>query len=183
MDYFTKKRLVFWGVALLVIMNISALTTIWFQQHRPPEPSRRLELERREPPPERVNQFLKDELRLTEAQTAQFAEYQNRHFAHVREIREAMRDLKQELFHELSAPAPDTMKVERLAAAIGARQSELEKTTFYHFLGLKRLCTPEQQAKLDALFGELLRMLDPRPQPPPADGPPSRPDERRPPRH
>jgi len=179
MDYFSKKRLAFWGVALLVIMNISALATVWFQQHRPQELARRPE--RREPPQERVNQFLTDELGLTEAQTAKFAEYQSRHFAHAREIREAMRDLKQELFHELSAP--DTVKAEKLAAAIGAKQSELEKITFYHFLGLKRLCTPEQQAKLEALFGELLRMLDPRHKPPPGEGPPPRDGERRPPRN
>jgi Spy/CpxP family protein refolding chaperone len=183
MDYFSKKRLAFWGVALLVIMNISALTTVWFQRYRPQELAHRPELERREPPPERVKQFLKEELGLTEAQMTQFAEYQNRHFAHAREIRDAMRDLKQELFHELSSSAPDTMKVERLAAAIGVRQSELEKTTFYHFLGLKRLCTPEQQTKLEALFGELLRLLDPRHKPPRGEGPPPRDDERRSPRH
>jgi len=183
MDYFTKKRLAFWGAVLLIIMNLSALATVWFQRHRPQELARRPEPERRGPPPERVSQFLKEELGLTEAQTAQFAEYQNRHFARAREIREAMRDLKQELFHELSSPAPDTMKAERLAAAIGVRQSDLEKTTFYHFLGLKRLCTSEQQTKLDALFGELLRMLDPRDKPPPGEGPPPRDGEHRPPRH
>jgi len=181
MDYFSKKRWAFWGVILLVIMNISALATVWFQQHRPPEPSRRPESERPEPPQQRVSQFLKDELELTETQTLQFAEYQNRHFAHASEARDAIRNLKQELFFELSAPKPDTVKVERLAAAIGARQSELEKITFYHFLDLKRLCTPAQQTKLDALFGELLRMLDPRHQPPPrGEGPPPRDAERRP---
>jgi Spy/CpxP family protein refolding chaperone len=183
MDYFSKKRLAFWGVALLVIMNISALATVWFQQHRPPELSRRPESERPEPPQQRVRQFLKEELGLTEAQTAQFAEYQNRHFAHAREARDAIRNLKQELFHELSALAPDTVKAEKLAAAIGAKQSELEKMTFYHFLDLKRLCTPAQQTKLDALFGKLLRMLDSRPKPPPGEGPPLRDDKHRPPRN
>jgi len=183
MDYFSKKRLAFWGATLLVIMNISALTTVWFQRHRPPEPSRRPESERPEPPQQRVSQFLKEELELTETQTLQFAEYQNRHFAHAREIRDVIRDLKQELFHELSAPAPDTVKAEKLAAAIGAKQSELEKMTFYHFLGMKRLCAPEQEAKLEALFGELLRMLDPRHKPPPGEGPPPRDGERRPPRN
>lgn len=175
MDYFTKKRLAFWGVALLVIVNISALATVWFQQHRPwrgPEPGRR------ESPPQRVSQFLKQELALTEAQTRQFAELQNRHFTQARATRDAIRDLKDELFRELSAAAPDTAKAERLAAAIGARQSELEKMTFYHFLALKRLGTPAQQKKLEALFGELLRLLDPRRQQP-GEGPPPRAGEPR----
>lgn len=182
MDYFTKKRWAFWGVVLLGLMSISALTTVWLQQHRPLAFASRAEGERLEPPHERVMKFLKEELQLTETQAAQFAEYQTRHFTLAREHRDAIRDLKQELFQELSAPAPDTVKAERLAAAIGARQAELEKITFYHFLELKRLCSPAQQTKLDALFDELLRMLDPRPKPPPGEGLP-RSDERRPSRH
>lgn len=164
MDYFTKKRVLFWGAALLIIMNISALATIWFQQHQPPN-----RLERPEPPEQRVGQFLKEELALSGAQVEQFAEYQKQHFLRARELRDAIGNLKRQLFQELSAAAPDTAKVERLAAAIGEHQRELEKKTFYHFLGLKRLCTPAQQARLDALFGELLRMLDPRPKLPPRE--------------
>ncbi|HEY4613571.1 MAG TPA: periplasmic heavy metal sensor [Bacteroidota bacterium] len=183
MDYFSKKRLAFWGVVLLVIMNISALTTVWFQQHRRQEVLRRPELERPGPPQQRVMQFLKEELQLTEGQTTQFAEYQKRHFAHARVIRDAIRDLKHELFQELSTQGPDTVKVQRLAAAIGAEQSELEKITFYHFLDLKRMCTPVQQPKLDALFDELLRMLDPHPKTAPGEEPPPREHERRPPRN
>ena len=182
MDYFSKKRWAVWGVALLVIMNISALATVWFQQRRSPEFLRRPESERPEPPQQRLSQFLKEELALTEAQLRQFAEWQDRHFAQAHATRDAIRNLKEELFQELSAVAPDTAKAERLAAAIGARQSELEKMTFHHFLDLKRLCTPAQQTQLDALFGELLRMLDPRRQPPPGERPP-RDGERRPPRH
>jgi len=183
MDYFSKNRLAFWGVGLLVIMNISALATVWFQQHRAQELLSRPESRRSEPPQHRVNQFLKDELKLTDVQAGQFAEYQKQHFDNARKIQDAIRDLKQELFHELSTRAPDTVKAEKLAAAIGVKQSELEKMTFHHFLGLKRLCTPEQQVKLDALFGELSRMLDPRHKPPPGEGPPPRDGERRPPRN
>jgi Spy/CpxP family protein refolding chaperone len=174
MDYFNKKRLAFWGVTLLVIMNISALATIWFQRHRPKEL-----LSRPEPQPsgrepradDRINTFLKQELDLTETQTGKFVSLQREHFRSAKAIHDRIRDLKRELFNELSVSAPDTVKAGRLADEIGAQQRELEKITFYHFLALKRVCTPEQQKKLATLFGELLRMLDPQRRPPPKDLP------------
>jgi hypothetical protein len=99
-----------------------------------------------------------------------FANLQREHFQKTKALHDHIRDLKRELFNELSVSAPDTVKAGRLAEEIGARQRELEKITFYHFLALKRLCVPEQQNKLDRLFDELVRMMDPQRRPPPPDG-------------
>jgi Spy/CpxP family protein refolding chaperone len=164
MDYFNKKRLAFWGVALLVIMNVASLATVWFQQHRLPLP-----LPPAGPPQDRINAFLRHELELTDAQAETFARLQRAHFQQAKALHDHIRDLKHELFNELAMAAPDTLKAERLAEKIGEQQRELEKSAFYHFLALKRLCTPEQQKKLDRLFDELLRMMDPQRQPPPPD--------------
>jgi Spy/CpxP family protein refolding chaperone len=164
MDYFNKKRWAFWGVALLVIMNIASLATVWFQQHHRPEP-----FPPAGPPQDRMNAFLKHELELTEAQAEKLASLQREHFQQAKALHDRIRDLKHELFNELALDAPDTLQVERLAEAIGVQQRELEKAAFYHFLAFKRLCTPAQQKKLDRLFDELLRMMDPQRRPPPAD--------------
>lgn len=168
MNYFTKRRLAFWGIVVLVIVNISSLATVWFQQHRRPEPP-----PRDMPPPPGANQFLKRELGLNDAQAEQFAKLQRQHFERARALQNAIGELKHELFGELSSPVPDTVKVERLADEIGARQSDLEKITFHHFLDLKNLCTVEQRKKLDVLFHELLRGMAPhhKPPPPPDGGP------------
>jgi Spy/CpxP family protein refolding chaperone len=174
MDYFNKKRLTFWGVALLVVMNISALATIWFQRHRPNAFLRGPEQRPpgREPrADDRINTFLKHELGLTETQIGKFVSLQREHFRSAKAIHDRIRDLKRDLFNELSASTPDTVKADRLADEIGMQQRELEKLTFYHFLALKRVCTPEQRKKLDTLFGELLRMLNPQRRPPPKDLP------------
>lgn len=173
MDYFNKKRWLFWGVLLLVLMNIASLATVWFQQRYHPGPL---------PPPggppqDRIGMFLEHELGLTAAQAAAFKNLQKEHFQKTKALHDRIRDLKHELFNELAVAAPDTQKAESLTAEIGARQQELEKNTFYHFLALKRLCTPEQQKKLEQLFDELFRIIDPERRPPP---PPD--DQERPPR-
>lgn len=166
MNYFSKKRLAFWGIVLLVIMNVSSLATVWWQQHRLPGPPRD-----RGRGPVRVLQFMKKKLGLTETQVKQFAQLQREHFQQARAIQGAILDLKHEFLGELSASSPDEAKVERLAEEIGRKQTELEKLTFYHFLDLKNVCTPEQQIELNTVFGNLLRKMTPPPQPPPQGRP------------
>ncbi len=160
MNYFTKKRLISWGIVLLVVMNISSLATVWFLQHR-----REPQSERGGPPP-RMMPFLRNELQLADAQVEQISNLQRQHFDQVRVIRDGMRKLKQDLFGELSMDEPDVDKVNSLAQQVGGRHTELELQTFNHFLHLKQVCTPEQQKKLEALFDELLRGLEPQPGPP-----------------
>ena len=164
MNYFTKKRLLFWGIILLVIMNVSSLATVWYQQHSvpfPPTPDR--------PPPQRTNQFLLRELDLTDAQAEEFAELQRQHFDKTRRIHDAIRDLKNEFFAELSVEFPDTLHANRIAGEIGAKQTELELATFYHFLELKSKISPSQKEKFDGLIQDLLRSMGPKPKPPPGE--------------
>lgn len=163
MNYFTKKRLVFWSVTLLIIMNISSLATVWWQQHRRPGP-----MPADHPPSQRASQFLKHELGLSETQVEQFEAMQRRHFDKARALNDSMRQLKHQLFNELSAEAPDTSKAAIIADQIGKKQTQLDKLTFNHLLDLKNMCTPSQQKKLNIIFEDLLRrMAPPRP-----DGPP-----------
>lgn len=164
MDYFTKKRLAIWGVVLLVIMNLASLATVWYQQHHPPEflrqPGPRLQ-----DPAQQINQvnaFLRHELQLSDTQAQQFADMQRQHFNRVKAEHDAIRNLRQELFNQLSSSPPDTVKVEKLATAIGDRHRELEILTFQHLIDLKKLCTAKQQQKLNSLFRELLRVMEPR---------------------
>ncbi len=164
MNYFTKKRLLFWGIILLVIMNVSSLATVWYQQHRfpfPPAPDR--------PPPQRTNQFLSRELGLTDAQAEEFQELQRQHFDKARRIQEAIREMKNKFFGELSTASPDTLKAKRIALEIGEKQSELELMTFNHFLELKNKCTFEQKSRFDGLIQELIRTMGRQHKPPPGE--------------
>lgn len=155
MDYFKKKQLVFWGIALLVVMNISALATVWYQQHRLPPPH---EMPGPQPPDPR---FLHRELGLSQQQVQQFAELQRSHFEQASRIQQAIRQLKEEQFQQLTAASSDAARADSIAGEIGHLQAQLERETFHHFLALKKLCTPDQQRKLNHLFGQMLRRMEP----------------------
>jgi len=164
MDIFTKNRATNWMIVLLVILNVSSLTTIWFLQLRQsplPQDNR----------PDNVRHFLEQELRLTEEQAQQFEELRKQHFVETKAIHEEASQLKKTIMDELFASPPDTAKVESLAEQIGSKQTELEQLRFYHFLNLKSLCEPEQVEKFQALIHEIFQP----PGPPEADRPPGSP--------
>ncbi len=175
MDNIIKKRLAFWGVILLVIMNLSSLVTVWYLHYHRPDVSN-LEM----PPPNRVTDFLKNELGLSEIQTQRAASVIEDHFTKVEIILYSMRDIRKELLKEISVETPDFAKIEKLADQIGDKHSELEKLKFYHFLELKKTCTPDQQKKLEKIFRDILPEIGP-PGMPPGQTPPGFPSEHFPP--
>ncbi|MFQ5630719.1 MAG: periplasmic heavy metal sensor [bacterium] len=156
MDYFTKKRLAIWGIVLLVVMNISALATVWYQQHRRPTPPLPGIVH-----PEAAHRFLHRELHLSDAQTEQLSVLLRKHFERARAIQGEIRDLKFDIINELAATPPDTIHLNRLAAEIGDKQAKLEKETYFHFLELKALCSREQQEKLHDIFGKMQNRMAP----------------------
>lgn len=161
MDNIIKKRLAFWGVILLAIMNLFSLVTVWYLHFHRPDVSN-LEM----PPPNRVTDFLKNELGLSETQTHRADSIIEDHFKKVGIILYSMRDIRKELLKEVSVGTPDFAKIEKLADEIGNKHSELEKLKFYHFFELKKTCTPDQQKKLDKIFRDILPEIGPPGMPP-----------------
>jgi len=156
MNYFTKNRLLFWGIVLLVLMNVSSLATVWYQQRQraelPQEPMR---------PPRDVADFLKRRLELSPAQAEEMVQLQQQHFQTARTLRNEIRELKQSLFDELTGEAADSARVDSIAAQIGRKHSELEKLTFYHFRDIRCLCPPEKKKHLEALMHDVFHSRGP----------------------
>ncbi len=150
MNYFTKNRLLFWGVVLLVLMNVSSLATVWYQQRQ------RAELPQEPMPPRRdVADFLKRRLELSPDQAEKMGQLQQQHFQTARTLRNEIRELKQSLFYGLTGEAADSARVDSIATQIGRKHSELEKLTFYHFRDIRCLCPPDKQRHLEALMQDV----------------------------
>jgi Spy/CpxP family protein refolding chaperone len=101
-----------------------------------------------------VQNFLRNELNLSEEQLQQFKNLRKQHFEQSRFIMHEIRELKKEMMNELFESTPDTSKLEQLANEIGKRQTELGKLTSNHFLDLKSVCQVHQRRKLRALLHE-----------------------------
>ncbi len=173
MDIFTQKRLTFWSIVLLVILNIFTISMLWLNQNRRPGA----------PPPRgkarqnhRTLQFLQKELDLTDTQIQQYDQIRKAHNEQTRSLIADIQRLKKELMNEVFAEEPDTSKAMRITSLISDKQKEIERVTFLHFLELKELCGKEQADKLRGLIDEFFR----RNPPPEGAEPPPRPGLDRP---
>lgn len=161
MNVFTKQRLSVSIIALLVVLNVTSLGTIWFLQSRQSPPANP-----KGPGP--VKNFLEQELALTQEQAQQFETLRQQHFQESQAINETLHPVKEAIMQEVFAASPDSAKVKTLATELGAKQAELEELRFQHFLALKAVCQPEQLEKFQALFHEFF----PPPNPPGEGRPP-----------
>lgn len=145
MAIFTKERVMNGGIIFLVIVNVTILGILGkLFLTRPPAPA----------PAQR---FLQDELQLTEAQIQRVEELKRLYQGKMKPLDDDIRALKEAMMEEVFLSSPDTQKVDQLAAAIGARQAELERLRFQHFLALKSLFQREQTEKFRTLIQDIFR--------------------------
>lgn len=148
MNTFRQKNIIYWINIVFLIVNI-AFFVFMFSSHKPSESS---------PSKGISNDFLKEELKLTEEQ---YKKLSNMDSLVQKRYQTALRLLCQErykLMNELAQPEPSVEKLNELAKSIGKMHTALKKQTSYHLLNLKKICTPEQSVKLEKLFRETLEV-------------------------
>ncbi|MCP4121423.1 MAG: hypothetical protein GY751_06685 [Bacteroidetes bacterium] len=171
----TWKNLV---IGLLILLNLAALTTIWFGhrsqfaqrevQPRRGMPHERPEVRPRDPQNRPPLDFLMIEaLSLDEQQAIFFRELKENHHKKSIEMREEVNRLKDELFNAISEESSE--KAERLSAEIGSVEAEIELLLFYHFADIRALCTVAQQEQFDEMLTRIGQRIHPGP--PPGRGP------------
>lgn len=151
MDYFTKNRLLFWAVAILIVLNVIGLISLWTRPSRPRGAALRLG-------PDDGGKIMEERLRLGPDQVEAFEQIRRVHFERTRPIVENMHYIRLELVAETFRPDLDRERVETLLAELGTEQAEFDRLLFEHFEELKGACRPEQIDRLKQLFAELMEM-------------------------
>ena len=176
MNYFSNKTFWTFVIILLMVINITAMVTIWLQRHHPdgrgapPQPHR---------PAEATAFFLKTELGFSEEQVGKFLRMQDDFLEQNGKRRRAIGNLKRDLYGSLIDSSVDSTLNDERIARVGREFAEIEKFALQYFQNVKNLCTPEQQKKFDILLGQILSRVEPghhpprgNDRPPPPDGPP-----------
>ena len=161
MNIKTKKTLLVLAITWLIVINISALVTMFYKNRIQP------------PPPQASNneffqdarvrgmyRFLKDELHLTDEQFSQFKEINRRNMINSHQIVSNLNNSRREMMIEIAKENPNRKKLDNIATEIGTLHYELKKTTIDHFLALKQICNEDQQQELQQLFMKLLNEQD-----------------------
>ena len=132
----SKKIQSLWIVIiLLILINISVLTWLWFSQRTSQDPLS----------PERVEKAL----HFTHEQEVQFGKIKDEHFDDIRPIRDSIKILKSELFDYLKKGETNPQFVEAKMKVMLEKIKENETKTLQHFAKIRAMCTPEQKEIFD----------------------------------
>lgn len=139
-----------WLVALLLVLNVATLTTVWLRG-------------RSDDRPKRLGDVFQDELGISDAQVEQVEQLARTHRQKMEGFEQRLRTQNERLFTALGQPTPDSTTAAAAIDSILAARRDMETARARFFLELKGQCTPEQQAHLAEVFARVAR----RPPPPP----------------
>lgn len=172
MNFFTKTRVLYALIAILFLLNVGTLATIWIWKTTAGGP----------PPPPFMNEkkadrnVLIEQLNLSDEQIKKFEESKLSTREKVRNLNDEMRSLKDEYFGNISNNVQDSAMIKSLLEKISEKQKQLESETYNHFRRLRSICDDKQKEKYDKIVMDLIRM-----RPPPGDAPPGEPPDGTPP--
>lgn len=162
MNYFNKNKTISIIVVLLLIINITALVTIFVQRHGPiraAKPSKQEDIER-------TTHFLKNEFQFNDLQVEKFMALQENYMLEAEQYKKKISDAKFKLYGSIRDNVTTNKNTEQLYAIISENTSLVEKRTVQFLSELKSLCTEEQIDKYDMLMGRILMKINPDHRPP-----------------
>jgi hypothetical protein len=107
--------------------------------------------------PKRAKEFVAKQLNLNPEQQVQFEQLRAEHMRTSRALREEIRQIHLQVADELGSTEPNEQVLDSLTRQIGALHARQQEITIDHFMGLREVCSPEQQVHLKKM---LIRMLN-----------------------
>jgi Spy/CpxP family protein refolding chaperone len=148
MNFFLKKRFVFWLLIFLIIINLTALITFLVFYSRKSSVS---DQQVREKP----GMAFRKELSLSPSQSEKVETILSDYQKSTEPVIVNIRDYRTKLLEELAKDKPDTVIINRCADEICSLQKQMQKASIKQYLALKEICNPAQCQKLSALYFEL----------------------------
>jgi len=115
--------------------------------------------------------FIVKELGFNEAQLEQFREKSQGHHETMMNMSDDIRDLKDELFDNLSKDSVNKSTIDSITSLVGEKQKAKEVEAFYHFKMIRQICSDQQKEKFKNIIKDALHRGGLRGQmPPPPEG-------------
>lgn len=149
MDYFLKKRFSAWLVIFLLVVNIAAISTILFHIYSGDPSPATVEISE-------TGNILFNQLGLDADQKESYQTLNREYNQQSQKILDALTEKRSEMLAELTEEIPDTAILNAIAFDIGKLHTNLKRLTIQNFIGLKKICTPEQQQQLSKMYYDML---------------------------
>jgi periplasmic protein CpxP/Spy len=177
MEPTTKNKVLYIVLAVLVLLNVVSLGSMWFMKCRdriPPPfaPGMQQPFERgmhqHHPgmqPFMDGRMFLAEELNFTPEQKDKFTKLRDEHFTSSRKLIEDMHKSMDDMM-ELVKTKDGDAKAEEYAAKTSAIQKELQLSAYKHFKSIREICDDKQKEKFDSIIKDVTKMMAPQGPPP-----------------
>lgn len=104
------------------------------------------------------DEFLKDELHLTNDQFIQLSKLDGDVFRNYQLLLDRQCEFNFDLLDRLSSENPSKTELDSIANRIGHYQYLMKKQTIRHFLNIRSICTDEQSKLLDNLLKSMMHV-------------------------
>jgi hypothetical protein len=147
-----------WTIVILAALNISTLATIIYNRY---QSSKAESLSQSDPKLSEVNsekfsgRYFRDQLSLSRDQMDEFIIINPVFRQKAQSITVGLAVKRKQMLSEMSAVQSDTLRLSALSDSIGQLHSNLKRITYRYYLDIKNICNPEQQQKLEQIFGEM----------------------------
>jgi protein CpxP len=158
--YFSRYNILFWLIIILLVINISAIATIFFSIRLRDKKDLRSNPPKTEYHRHHEGRFFDRSLNLTEEQRQHFRKAKHKFYSEARKIAGQMHEKRVEFINELASKEPDTLKLQEIAEDIGSLHTKLKFQTYKHYMDMKSICTKEQEEKLTKIFKSMLYKED-----------------------
>ena len=153
-----KKSLMVWAIVVLAIMNISTILTVVYYKVQSGKTAigTTADSKQKEADSEKFSgRYFRDQLNLSSEQVEKFKAVNPAFRPKARNITFALASKQKEMLAEMAAVQSDTSRLNVLSDSIGRLHSDLKKISYRYYLGIKSICDPEQQRKLEQIFSEM----------------------------
>ncbi|MFC2151914.1 Spy/CpxP family protein refolding chaperone [Bacteroidota bacterium] len=156
----TKKTLLIGTIILLLVINISALSTIYYHKKIRSKKSAEISNVQKDARVRGMRRYIQEELNFSEEQYKQFREIHTEYMTSSQEIASELNKKRSEMMNEVAKLNPSSKKLDQIAKDIGEMHYELKKLTIKHFIELKNICNDDQQEALQKMFMHMLNGRD-----------------------
>jgi hypothetical protein len=163
MNSINKKRLLIILITLLVIINVSALSTIYYNSKIKVKKIDKINIQKEEIRRSGMYDYFRNELKLSDEQFNAFKNINREYAVKTRNKSDELNNYRHLLIDEIANKDPNLKNIDSISRQIGNLHYELKLLTSDHFLGLKEICNEEQQEVLKKLFIRMISVQDKEP--------------------
>lgn len=160
MNKSTKKTLLIVSIIVLVIINITALATIFYNGKVKERHTQEVNIQKDQIRESGMYGYFRKELALSDDQFDDFKTINKNYSYKTRNISEELNNNRYLLITEISNANANKSFIDSIAREIGNLHYELKLLTADHFLELKSICNEEQQMVLQKLFFRMISDQD-----------------------